>query len=93
MLQSREPMYGTLARNWGELLSDQARRLREQMRRGAGLEEASQELQLRLDQCRLALTFADSEDLLKLRAMVEDWPRDRIEAEFIGSATVVPQQG
>lgn len=92
-MQSREPIYGALARNWGELLSDQARRLREQMRRGAGLEEASQELRLRLDQCRLALAFADAEDLLKVRAMVEDWPRERIEVEFAGSPTVVSVPG
>ena len=92
MLQARSPICGTFARNWGELLSDQARLLREQMRGGAGLEEASRELHLSLDQCRLAIALDESEDVLKLRAIVEDWPRDRIEAEFTGSPAALPLQ-
>ena len=82
MLQSRTPIHGTMARNWGELLADLANLVRGQMRRGAGIEEAARRMQLKTDQCRLALAFDNAAPRLKLRAMVEDWSRARIEREF-----------
>ena len=82
MLQTRGPIHGSMARNWGEVLADLADLVRGQMRRGAGIEEAARRAQLKMEQCRLALAFDDAAPQLKLRAMVEDWSRARIEEEL-----------
>lgn len=82
MLQARGPIHGSMARNWGEVLADLADLVRGQMRRGAGIEEAAGRAQLGMEQCRLALAFDNASPQFKLRAMVEDWSRVRIEAEL-----------
>jgi hypothetical protein len=82
MLQTREPIHGTMARNWGEVLADLGNLVRGQMRRGAGIEEAARRAQLRMEQCRLALVYGSAAPQLKLRAMVEDWSHHRIAEEL-----------
>ena len=64
--------------NWAEFLLECGRIYRVRMRRGAGTGEASRQLLQHPRFCRLALEFAGSSDVLKLRAMVEDWPLARI---------------
>lgn len=68
--------------NWAEFLLECGRIYRKRMRRGDGTGEASGQLLMHPRFCRLALAFAGSSDVLKLRAMVEDWPLPRIRREL-----------
>ena len=52
--------------------------MQKQIRRGAGIEEASGILRVLPSHCALGLAFFRATDLLKLDAMVEDWSPDRI---------------
>ena len=69
--------------NWAESLLELGRRIRRPVRQGTGIEDVSQEFHVDRDYCQLALEFVSSSDLLKLRALVEDWPLERI-AEQLG---------
>jgi hypothetical protein len=71
------------------LVIDFGRRLQKKIRGGAGLEEASQRFHSTSAYCHLAITFAGTSDLIKLRAMVEDWSLDRI-VEELGQPQPVP---
>ena len=70
--------------NSAEALLELGRRVRRQLRHGAEIEDAGEEFKLPRE-CRMALEFVCSSDVLKLRALVEDWPLDRI-AQELGSA-------
>ena len=52
------------------------------MRRGGALEDVARQMQCTLDYCRLALEFSGASDLIKLRALVEDWSPAMIAAEL-----------
>lgn len=69
------------SRNWAELLLDLGRGLQRRMGQARGREVA-----VRLCSApryfRLAIEFAGASDVLKLRAIVEDWPRERIADEL-----------
>jgi hypothetical protein len=75
--------------NWGELVIDFGRRIQKKIRGGAGLEEVSRRTRSTTPYCNLAIAFANASDLIKLRAMVEDWSLDRI-ADEIGQPQPVP---
>ena len=79
--QADQPM--TFA-NWAESLLKLGRRIRRQVRQGTGIADLSQEFQVDRDYCQLAVEFASSSDLLKLRALVEDWPLERIAQQLRG---------
>ena len=70
--------------NWAESVLQLGRRIRRQVRRGAEIEEVSNEFQVHRDYCQFALEFVGSSDLLKLRALVEDWPLERIAQQLRG---------
>lgn len=68
--------------NWGEALLDLGRAMHKQFRRGAGFDDASRRLHTSPFQCELALEFFEAGDLLRLRALVEDWSWQRIAREL-----------
>ena len=78
----------TLLGNRAESLLELARRVRRRIRQRAGVEAGSKPFEISSDYCQLALQFVSSSDVLKLRALVEDWSIDRIASE-LGSS--VPQ--
>ena len=65
-----------------EIICNEGRSIRRHMRCGAGIEEAAKALHLSPAACAIALRFCSSSDLLKLRAMVEDWSLPRIVVEL-----------
>lgn len=65
-----------------EFLLECGRALYAKVRRGVGIDDAAKQSQSPLDYCALALAFVRSSDLLKLRAMVEDWTCERIAREL-----------
>jgi hypothetical protein len=79
--------------NWAELLFAVGGRVRKQIKRGAGLEEVSKRFESTPDYCELALTFFRASDLLKLRAMVEDWPLERIACELGRPMEMIKREG
>lgn len=81
-------------RNWAEWLLDLGKNVNKQIRSGAGIEEASERLKCTVDSCKLSLVFFLATDVVKLRAMVEDWSRERLVEELGGleSAKVQKQQ-
>ena len=89
MIRDRLGHQPDLPGNWGELVIDFGRCLQKRMRSGAGLREASERLQSTSAYCHLALAFASANDLIKLRALVEDWSLERI-AEELGQPQPVP---
>src|SRR5262245_32268871 len=70
--------------NWAEWLLDLGKRVNRQIRRGAGIEEVSRRLQNTLDTCKLSLVFYRSSHLVTVRAMIEDWSRERLLLELGG---------
>lgn len=56
--------------------------VRRYCRRGVPVLDAARQLQSTTDYCQLALAFTGSSDLLKLRALVEDWSVERIMGEL-----------
>ena len=68
--------------NWAEALLELGRAGCKQLRHGAGIEQVSRRFQSTPDTCQLALEFRNATDLLKLRAMVEAWSRERIVREL-----------
>lgn len=75
--------------NWGELVIDFGRRVQKKMRSGAGLEEVSRRVRSTMPYCQLAVDFAGASDLVKFRAIVEEWSLDEIAAE-LGQTQPVP---
>lgn len=92
MARSRENLQATQPANWTEWLLTLGRRVHKQIRRGAGIEEVSRRTQASLDTCKLGLVFYRSSDLVKLRAMVEDWSRERLVLELGGIYRTTPQE-
>ena len=86
--QADQPM--TLG-NWAESLLELGRRIRRQVRQGTGIADLSQEFQVARDYCQLAVEFVSSSDLLKLRALVEDWPLERITQQLRGPASSISE--
>lgn len=82
MSRSRQIVQCNVPQNWAELFVGLGTAVLRRIRRGAGIEEVSRELHTASDLCQLALAFSVSSDVLKLRALVEDWPLDRIAAEL-----------
>ena len=72
----------TLPPNAAELLLECGRFVHHQVHRGIEIKQVSEQLQATPDHCVLALAFAISSDVLKLRAMVEDWSYERIACEL-----------
>jgi hypothetical protein len=70
--------------NWAEWLLDLGKRVNRQIRDGAGIEEVSRRFQNTLDTCKLSLVFYRTSDLVKVRAMIEDWSRERLVLELGG---------
>ena len=70
--------------NCAESLLELGRRIGRPVRQGAGIDVVSQEFQVHRDYCQLALEFVSSSDPLKLRALVEDWPLERIAEQLRG---------
>ena len=91
MSRTRESTH-TQPANWAEWLLDLGKKVDTQIRRGAGIEEVSRKLQNTLDSCKLSLVFYRSSDVVKLRAIVEDWSRDRLVLELGGMYRVIPEQ-
>jgi hypothetical protein len=83
MARSREKR-DTQPVNWAEWLLDLGKQVNRQIRRGAGIEEVSRRFQTTVDACKLSVVFFRSSDLLKVRAIVEDWSRDRLITELGG---------
>jgi hypothetical protein len=75
--------------SWGELVIDFGRRIQKKIRGGAGLEEVSRRSRSTAPYCQLAVDFANASDLIKFRAIVEDWSLDRI-ADELGQSQPVP---
>ena len=84
----RETNQAKLLRNSAELLLELGRGLMKRIRCGAGIEEAASQVRTASDNCLLALEFVRSRDVVKFRAMVEDWSRDRIVAELRGAERI-----
>jgi hypothetical protein len=66
------------ARNLAELLCDLGRILQRQQYREAGTKPASARLRALRWDCEFALKYVALSRSVQLRAMVEDWPFDRI---------------
>jgi hypothetical protein len=77
--------------NWAEWLLELGRDVNRQIRRGAGIEEVSQKFQTTVDTCKLSLVYYRSSDVLKVRAMVEDWSPERLVIELGGIWRTAPQ--
>ena len=92
MLRPIEIQLQLVAENTAELLLELGRRARKEIRRGAGIEEASGQLGITTRYCELALAFVCSSDLTKIRAMLEDWSAERIVQELGGVEIVWPRQ-
>ena len=91
MTRSREDQKSEPA-NWAEWLLDLGKQVNRQIRRGAGIEEVTRRLQTTIDTCKLGLVFYRTSDLVKLRAMVEDWSRERLILELGGIYRTTPQK-
>jgi hypothetical protein len=78
--------------NWAEWLLDLGKQVNKQIRNGAGIEEASRRLQNSLDTCKLGLVFYRTSDVVKVRAMIEDWSRERLVLELGGIYRVIPEK-
>ncbi len=76
-----------LPANCAEWLHDLGKCVNKQMRRGAGIEEVARLLFANPQHCKLALVFFRAADVLKLRAMVEEWNWERLISELGGSRT------
>ena len=74
----------TLPANWAEWLLKLGKRVNCELRRGVGIQEVSRLVESNTDTCKLGFVFYKSCDLVKLRAMVEDWSRDRLVTELGG---------
>jgi hypothetical protein len=83
MRRSREHPQ-TLPASWAEWLLDVGKRAHKLIRSGAGIEEVSRKLQTTSDTCQLSLVFVAASDLVKLRAMFENWTRERLILELGG---------
>ena len=92
MARSREDLQATEPVNWAEWLLTLGKRVHKQIRRGAGIEEASRQMQSSLDTCKLGLVFYRSSDLVKFRAMAEDWSRERLVLELGGIRRATPSK-
>ena len=92
MARSRENLQATQPANWAEWLLTLGKQVHKQIRRGAGIEEASRRTQASLDSCKLGLVFYRSNDSVKVRAMVEDWSRERLLLELGGIYRTTPQK-
>ena len=65
-----------------ELLLEVGRRVGKHIRHGATMADVAELVAVPADYCQLALAFACASDLVKLRALVEAWPRQRIAREL-----------
>ena len=92
MPRSREDLRATQPVNWAEWLLTLGKQVHRQIRRGAGIEEASRQMQSSLDTCKLGLVFYRTSDVVKFRAMVEDWSRDRLVLELGGVGRLTPRR-
>jgi hypothetical protein len=92
MARSRENLQATQPINWPEWLLTLGKRIHREIRRGAGIEEASKRLQSSLDTCKLGLVFYRASDVVKFRAMVEDWSRERMVLELGGVRRAIPNK-
>ena len=68
--------------NWAERLNDLGRIIQRRVRSGAETEDVADELGLPLECCHLALAFVSASIGLKLEAMFEAWPCERIALEL-----------
>ena len=67
---------------------DVGRAVRKQLRRGDEIKEVARQLDCPCGFCKLALAFVNASDLLKFRAIVEDWPLKQV-IEELGFARYV----
>ena len=79
--------------NWGELLDDLGRGVKKQISQGAGTDEIPGQSQAAPEYHRLALAFVNAPDVLKLRAMVENWPLNRIVQELARTEQIRARRG
>ena len=84
MTRVREANQPKFPANWAELLFDLGRAVARQVRRGAEIADIAKPLRATADHCALALAFVRSSDVVKLRAMVEDWSLPQITQELAG---------
>jgi hypothetical protein len=91
MLRTRENP-PTQPASWAEWLLDLGKQVDKQIRSGAGIEEVSRLLQNTLDTCKLGLVFYRTSDVVKVRAMIEDWSRERLILELGGIYRTIPEK-
>jgi hypothetical protein len=83
MARTRETTHRQPA-NWAEWLLDLGKTVNRQLRSGAGIEEVAERSQNSIDTCKLSLVFYQTSDVVKVRALVEDWSRERLVHELGG---------
>ena len=91
MGRTRENL-NTQPSSWAEWLMDLGKEVNKQIRGGAGIEEVARRLQNSLDTCKLSLVFYRSSDVVKVRAMIEDWSRERLVQELGGIYRTIPEK-
>lgn len=77
--------------NWAEWLLDLGKNVHREIRSGAGIEEVARNCQNSLDTCKLSLVFYRTCDVVKVRAMIEDWSRERLVTELGGLYRAWPE--
>ncbi len=92
MQRQRECKQTSQPVNWAEWLLELGKHVNKQIQRGAGIEEVSRRLQSSPDTCKLGLVFNRTSDVVKLRALVENWSTDRLIAELGGIYRTLPQK-
>ena len=75
-----------------ELLLEVGRRVGKHIRHGASFADVAELVEFPADYCHLALAFACASDLVKLRALVEIWPWERIARELETESVEVSRQ-
>ena len=76
------PLCDTSAQNSGECLLRLATLVSFLIRHGSGLDEVVRALGIGPRTCQLAMSFQTAPDLVKLRALVEDWNVLEIRSEI-----------
>lgn len=82
----------TPPQNWAEWLIFVGRAVHLALRRGAELKDVATRLHVTDANCGIALEFFRCSDVVKLIAMVEDWPLERIVGELLKRDVWLPVQ-
>ena len=73
-----EQQRATQPTTWSEWLLELGKQVERALKRGADIEEVSRKFQSSTETCKLALVFRRSSSVIRLRAMVEDWTREKL---------------